>query len=668
MDIVHNQRIKKVIRLIKRITFFYTVFFLYTNSVTGQTYYFDYYSVKEGLAQSKVYSVIQENQGYLWIGTESGVTKFDGVTFINYTTEDGLAEGGVKSLFKDSKGTIWMGHKSGGISFVLNDKINIHPLSSIIKGEVTGFIEDSENHLWVTTYGDGLIRIDNPYELDLAKLTYEQYKGKRLSDRVVASTIAFGDTLFFVTDVGIKKYNKSDNSFTNYFPKGLTSYFPTTVMLQDKKGDIWFGTFHGGLYRYILKENRFIIYDSRDGLANNWISTITEDSKGNIWAGTWGGGVTKFSGDTYKTFNSINGLNDPKVFCISEDVEGNILIGTNEHGLAVFKGEKFITYSTSDGLADQQIWAVIEDKQKNFWFGSNKGLSVYNPSAKDTGKKFTYYNQEKNSVGNQIRFLKNDRDGNLWVGTNDNGVNMYDFSTGRFVYNMVVNRYIHSLIVTALDIDRQNQLWVGTIDGLVYYDINNDKSTILTQINGLSGNEISSVYVDSKDKVWVGVVNEGLNFIQDTLIKQVDIEGLLTPECMVEDKDGNIWIGTNNKGIFVFDGSKVLRTITQNDGLLSNLITQLNIDNENNIYVGTSQGMNKIDSKGNIHTYTEKSGFTGIEAKKNATYRDSDGNLWFGTVKGVVKYQPKMEIDSPKEPLTHIARLRVNLKDRLMKT
>jgi len=210
MDLIHNQEIIKVIRLFKRITFFYAVFFLFTNSVKGQTYYFDYYSVKEGLAQSKVYSVIQENQGYLWIGTESGVSKFDGVTFINYTTEDGLAEGGVKTLFKDSNGSIWIGHKSGGISVFINGEINIHPISSIIKGDITSFIEDNEKQLWVTTYGDGLIRINNPYEFDAAKLTYEQYKGKQLSDLVVSSTKAFGDTLFFVTDVGIKKFNKSE--------------------------------------------------------------------------------------------------------------------------------------------------------------------------------------------------------------------------------------------------------------------------------------------------------------------------------------------------------------------------------------------------------------------------------------------------------------------------
>jgi len=268
---------KKVIRNM-RITFFYMVFFLFTINTFGQTYYFDYYGVKEGLAQSKVYSVVQENQGYLWIGTESGVTKFDGVTFINYTTEEGLAPGGVKSLFKDSKGYIWMGHKTGGISIVRNDIISIHPLSEFIKGDVTGFVEDSDNHIWVTTFGDGLLRINNPDELDAAKLSYDQYKGKQIGDRIVSGTKALNDTLYFITGVGsIIKYNKSNNSFSNFYLEGLTTYFPTTVMLQDKKGDIWFGTFHGGLYRYIQKENKFIIYDSRDGLANNWISAISED-------------------------------------------------------------------------------------------------------------------------------------------------------------------------------------------------------------------------------------------------------------------------------------------------------------------------------------------------------------------------------------------------------
>jgi len=668
MIFLHNPKAKKVIRLLQRITFFYAVILLSISTISAQTYYFNYYGVKEGLPQSKVYDVIQDDNGYLWLATESGISKFDGVNFTNYTAENGLAEGGIKALLKDPDGNIWMGHKSGGISFFDGKEIKIHPVSELISVEITSFLMDNDNILWITTYGNGLIRLDNPYEFDPGKIKYEQYKGGRLSDRVISGTIAKGDTVFFITDAGIKKYNKSENSFEIFSPKGLTRYFAITAMHEDEKGDIWFGTFHGGLFRYFKEKNEFKIYDARDGLANNWISTITEDSKGNIWVGTWGGGITKFSDDGFKTFDGSNGLSDLKIWNILEDVEGNILIGTHEHGLAIFKGEKFITYSTDDGLIDQNVWAIVQDKGEKYWVGTNKGISVYNPNAGDKGIKFAHYNQESNGIGDQIRYLKNDNNENIWIGTADVGVTMYNYKTGRFENYPIINRYFRTnQLVTALEVDKQNQLWVGMMSGLIYYNIDNEKSQFLSQIHGLNGSDISAIYADSKDRIWVGINNgKGLNVILGDSIGKIEFEGLVTPKCMVEDEEGNIWIGTQTKGVLVYDGNKVIKTITENDGLLSNLINQLNVDDNNDIYIGTSRGLNKIDTKGNIRTYTEKSGFTGIEAKENATYKDNKGNLWFGTVKGVTRYQPTLDICFQPEPLTHIAGMQVNRENRIM--
>ncbi|MBU8893383.1 MAG: SpoIIE family protein phosphatase [Bacteroidales bacterium] len=664
----HNPKIKKVIRSLQRITFFYAVILLSVSTLSAQTYYFDYYGVKEGLPQSKVYDVLQDDHGYLWLATESGISKFDGLYFTNYTAENGLAEGGIKALFKDSQGNIWMGHKSGGVSFFDGKEFKIHPVSDSLNAEISSILMDHENVLWITTHGDGLIRLDTPYELDPEKIKYEHYKGRRLSDRVISGTIAKGDTIFFITDTGIKKYNKSKNSFERFAPKGLDRYFAITAMLEDQKGDIWFGTYHGGLNRYIKEKNEFITYDAeRDGIADNWISTITEDSKGNVWIGTWGGGITKFSDDGFKTFDNSNGLLDLKIYKILEDLEGNILISTYEHGLAIFKGEKFTTYGTDDGLIDQNVWAVVQDKGGKYWFGTNKGVSVYNPKAGGKGIKFAHYNLESNAIGDQIRYLKNDNNGNVWIGTDDNGVSMYNYKTGRFEYNPIINRYfITNYSVTALDVDKQNQLWVGTLEGLIYYDINKEQSQFLTQITGLNGSTISALYADSKNRVWVGIEGKGLNYIQGDSIGKIEFEGLVTPQCMVEDKDGNIVIGTLSKGVLVCDGKTIIRTLSESDGLLSNSITQLNIDDNNNIFVGTSRGLNKVDTNGNIHIYTEKSGFTGIEAKDNATYRDKEGNLWFGTVKGVTKYSPKFDLCIPQDPLIDISGLRINLEDREM--
>lgn len=665
MVFLHNPKTKKVIRSLQRITFFYAVFLLSISNLTAQTYYFDYYGVKEGLPQSKVYDVIQDSNGYLWLATESGISKFDGVNFTNYTAEDGLAEGGIKTLLKDNMGNIWMGHKTGGITLFDGEKFWIHPVSDTLNAEVSSILMDYDNILWITTIGEGLVRLDNPFVMDSEKMDYEQYKG--LSDRVISGTIAKGDTVFFITDTGIKKYNKSENSFENFSPKGLVRYFAFTSMLEDSKGDMWFGTYHGGLYRYIKAKDEFKIYDARDGLASNFISTISEDSKGNIWIGTWGGGITKFTGENYKTFDNSNGLSDLKIRRIIEDVEGNILIGTNEHGLGIFKGERFISYGTKDGLIDKNIWAVLQDKGGKYWFGTNKGISVFNSKAGNNGIKFANYNEEFNSIGDQIRYLKNDKNGNVWIGSIDVGVSMYNYKSGRFEYSSINRHLSANNLITVMEIDNKNQLWVGTLDGLIYYDIDEEKGQVLSQINGLNGRDISALYADSKNRIWVGINDgKGLNVIDDETFKKVDFEGLVTPKCMVEDKNGNIWIGTLSKGVFVYDGTKIIKTLSEKDGLLSNLINQLNVDEDNNIFVGTSRGLNKIDPNGAIHVYTEKSGFTGIEAKENASYKDKDGSLWFGTVNGVMKYQSKLDLCESPEPLTHIAKMYINQEEKTM--
>lgn len=670
MNFLFNSKIKKVIRSLQRITFFYVVILLSSQSSFGQTYYFDYYGVQDGLPQSKIYNTIQDNNGYLWLSSESGISKFDGTNFINYTSEDGIAAGGIKTLLQDADDYIWMGHKTGAVSFFNGKGFKIHPISKQISAEVTSFLMDANNTLWITTLGDGLIKLENPYETDSAKLKFEQFKGKQLGDRVFSGTIAKGDSLFFITDAGIKKYNTKENSFESYAPKGLSRYFQITAMHEDRKGDIWYGTFHGGLFRYIKEKNEFKVYDAkRDGLADNWVSTITEDSKGNVWIGTWGGGITKFSESGLKTFNNLNGLTGLKIWNITEDLEGNILLATNEHGLAIFKGERFISYDKKDGLSDQNVWAIAQDKGGKYWFGTNKGISVYNPNAGRNGIRFAYYNESSNAIGNQIRFLKTDKNNNIWLGTDDNGINMYNYKSGRFESTPVITRYMgNTRSVTALEIDKQNQLWIGTLSGIIYYEIDNQKSSFLSQIDGLNGSSISSIYADSKDRIWVGINDgKGLNLIKGSDISKVNIEESITVNCMIEDLKGNIWIGTQTKGVIVYNGEEIIKRFTQNDGLLSDLVTQLNIDNDNNIYIGTSRGLNKINTDGNIITYTEKSGFTGIEAKDNASYKDKDGNLWFGTVKGVTKYQPSSDNAKVTEPLTHVSRLMINYKDRELK-
>lgn len=635
-----------------------SVIFFISFQLNAQKYHFDIYSVKEGLAQSSVYAVKQDKQGYLWIGTASGLSKFNGKDFENFTTENGLAEGAVKSLYIDKKGAIWTGHTDGGVSriFGKEKKIVLN-----IGADITSFVEDDEGNLWVTSVKSGAIKITNPYANNSDSIKFKQYKGQEGLSDVVYSVIKLKNgTVCFITDVGVKYYNAQKDEFANYVVKGMPLYFQIICMFERTNGDQWFGSYNGGVYEYKVAENEFIIYDVRDGLASNWITSFFEDAKNNLWIGTWGGGISKV--DQNHKLSSItlaNGLVDDKIRCIEGDREGNILFGTKENGLLLYKGEQFVAFTKDEGLIDNQVWSILEQNNST-WIGTNKGISKI-----QANKIVKNYNANNGLPFEEVRFIKQDKIGNIWIGTWGGGVMQLNARSDRFEVNFRINSFMFQPLITALEVDKSNNLWVGTTDGLVYYEIKNQLANRLDQNTGLAGNDITVVFADSKNNVWVGSRGKGISKIKGDNVKKVDLNIKFTATCMIEDKSENILIGTEGNGLLVFDGTKITKEITEKDGLLSDYISLINIDNDGNYWIGTNKGLNKYDLKSKkYYSYSQKMGFIGIESKNNATYKDASGNLWFGTIKGAVKLNTKAINENLLEPFTFITRLRVNLEDR----
>ncbi|UCH14290.1 MAG: SpoIIE family protein phosphatase [Bacteroidales bacterium] len=663
MTIINIAKKTEIIRSFERIIFLYPLLLLCLLS-SGQTYYFDKYATQEGLDASKVYTVIQDRDDYIWLGTPAGASLFDGIYFINYTIEDGMAEGGVRAILEDSTGNIWLGHLGGGLTRYSDGEFEAVDLpDTLLNNDVTSITMDTDGRLWLTTWGDGAYVFYNPDD-KISNLKFEHFKGKRLSDRISNSLVTSDGEIYFVTDIGVKKYNKSENNFENYVPEGLSTFFLTTVIFEDSKKNLWFGTFNGGLIKYIYSRDTFKIYDDKDGLAANWISTISEDREGNIWVGHWArvknhGGISRINEDGIKVFNTRNGMHDNWIYCIIEDKEGNILIGTVENGLEIFKGEQFVSFSTSNGLINDQVWAIFQDIDKNLWFGTNGGITVYNNV--DTNKIFIHYNQANNYISNQIRAFKKDNNNNIWIFTADQGVLKYDNNIKSFVSQAAINNYVIRHDPTVFEVDKKNQLWIGSTQGLFQFNL--DETRYIgrhSQEKGLAGSDISALYVDSENSLWVGSRNSGLTRMKDNDYKIYNLPERVTPTCIVEDKENKIWVGTEIKGVLVVKDSLIKRySIT--DGLLSNSINLIEADDENNVYIGTNRGLNKIvQAENKIYTYTRKIGFTGIETKSNASLKDSDGNLWFGTINGVIKYSPELSRKCLIEPLTHIINMTVN--------
>jgi len=663
---------KKLITDQAKIIWLFLILPFSISPAAGQKYFFDNYSIEQGLSEQKVYRLFQDSKDYIWLGTANGLSRFDGKSFINFTSRGHfLAPGAVNSIIEDSLKYLWFGHNDGGVSRYNGRYFEQCAFDSLIlTGNITSIVQTG-NRMWFTSETDGVIMVDYPVK-DIRHMKGKQFRGKeRLSDQVFGSYLTKDGSFICVTDVGLRKYNDAEKKFENYRMPHMTTYFTTSCLLEDRKGNMWFGTYNGGIYKYIMSESRMEIFDlPKAGISSNYIYCLTEDRHGRIWAGTFGGGIALIDGDKIRKFDSSNGLNALKIYHIIEDVEGNILIADQDNGLTVFKGDAFETINEKETLPDPIVNAVFRDETGAMWFATSSGISRYYPKPLN---KTIFYNKIQNQEFTDVRFIKKDRDGNLWMGANTGGIIRYNMKRSVFEAQPDINdnAFGREKKVTALEIDKRNNLWIGTLDGLGVGKINGQNFGRNTQMDSLTVTRITALYCDPSGTVWIGTNPSGRkpglfkyeagneDFRQEDFRQVHDFAGI-EPKTMVMDASGVLWVGTG-QGLHAFKNDSIIFTLTQNDGLLSDNINLLATGNDGTLYIGTNLGLNRYNPETKrIFSYTKRNGFTGIETKQNAVFTDSSGELWFGTANGVIRLSPEKISDQELEPLTHILGMQVN--------
>jgi len=653
--------------------------------LTSQTFYFEQYGSKEGLSASKVYTVIQDANEFIWLGTGSGVTRFDGLRFENFSTSDSLAPGGVKSICEDSRGRLWLGHIGGGVSiiedniirrasfspsvFIGVDSARINdPLRPVISltGDVTG-ITEYDGSIWVSTSLGGALRLDMP-ERGVSLMTGQQYVGRQgLSNDAFGLYADHRENLYCITDMGIKKYDHASDRFVPFNPEGLTRYFLTTTIFEDSRGNMWFGTFNGGLYRQDGVTGEMGFFDTRNGLWGNFVSYILEDYRGNIWVASmedWEsrGGITVFSPEGTVVYNSSNGLPAQHILCMIEDKEKNILIADRDAGLFIYKGDHFASFTAPRYMPSSDVFTLAQDHTGKYWFGTGRGLALYNPSLKEEDQvKLSGFPATLD--GTQINIIKPDSEGHVWIATAGDEVYRYDIGEMNFRYDLDLNASLLSLRIAAMTTDLRGNLWIGTDRALIMWDAIRKQSTTFTQINGLTGNNITTLFCDSRGSLWIGTEERnGLTRFTpgSNTFTPVTFRSDVHPTAITETPDGMIWVGTID-GLYGLRNDTVKTKLTEADGLLMNSINLLQPDRSGNLFIGTNLGLNRYDSNtGRISSFTEKSGFTGIETRTNASFADDMGDLWFGTSNGAMRLSPSLIPPVVTEPETHIWRTLVN--------
>lgn len=632
--------------------------------VLAQTYYFENYSVRQGLPNSKIYDILQDNEGYIWLASPSGLTRFDGKDFVSYGSKENIGESSVRSIFLDSDKRLWIGFENGEVyvkikdtfQLVINDSINP-------KGEVADITQNMDGDIIIGTFGSGVIIIKDPLS---ANQEIIHIGGK--AEITTCQTLSNGK-VYLVTGVDIMYIEPDSSELLYYRPEGFPKFFRTVCFLEDSQGNIWIGKYNGGLYKYNPKTGKYLFFDMRDGLAKNFVSTLFEDSKGQIWVGTWGGGLSLITNDQIQiNFDQLNGLSGLKIYKIIEDKEGNILIATRENGFQIFKGKQFLSMTENDGLPNLQIWDIAGLDNDHVLLATNNGIAQIEFKSSIQAEVKSIFNQGNSKlISDNIRNLKKDNEGNIWVGTALSGLQKFNVKKQEFEYDHFLNSNLPRNAKMVSDLEVQgDELYIGTVDGLVHHEIKGKRTQKLSQVSGLSGNDISSLYLGKDGKLWVGVRNLGVNFIEDHTITALTKTKGITPMCFAENKQGDLWIGTFN-GVYKLQADSVIKVLDKDSGLLSNYVSLIHFLDEDKILIGSNNGLNIYHlSTGKITHYNKNLGYTGIETKNGSFLERPNGVLLLGTTGGLMIFNTESDERRAIEPFVHISDMKVNMEGRTM--
>ena len=449
-----------------------------------------------------------------------------------------------------------------------------------------------------------------------------------------------GNLWFGTYGGGVSKYDGA--SFTHYTEKEGLSYNYVRSILEDSKGNFWFGTYGGGVSKY--DGAFFTHYTEKEGLSNNYVWSMLEDSKGNLWFGTYGGGVTKYDGAimpsgqaSFTHYTEKEGLSHNTVLSILEDSKGNLWFGTQGGGVTKYDGVSFSHYTEKEGLSSNIVYSILEDSKGNLWFGTeNGGVTKYD------GVSFSHYTEKEGLGNNTVLSILEDSKGNLWFGTEGGGVTKYDdasLPSGQASFTHYTEKEgLSNNIVWSILEDSKRNFWFGSYGGgITKYD--GASFTHYTEKEGLSYNYVRSIIEDSKGNYWFGTYGGGVTKYDGASFSHyTEKEGLGNNYVwsMLEDSKGNLWFGTYGGGVTKYDGASFSH-YTEKEGLSNNIVLSILEDSKGNLWFSTyGGGVTKYDGVSFTH-YTEKEGLSNNIVL--SILEDSKGNLWFGTNGGgVSKY------------------------------
>ena len=595
---------------------------LHTTAFSIQ-YKFKHFSISNGLPSNSIRCITQDHQGFIWIGTESGLSRFDGTDFktFKYIPDDSTSIGSnyINYIFEDSRESFWMGTDCG-IYIYTPEQECFSPFSkstregiSITSG-ITHIIGDKQNNIWISTEGQGIFLYNQQQE------ELQQFKPVSSGPDVEAnSNFIFG--LFI-------------DSHDNIWASARTSVDPLHLFDKQKK--------------------QFLPYPIKES-PSSFIYAINEDSRGNLWLGSWEEGLYRLniaSGDVKVYLSPKKGKGISHIHSISQYDSDVLLVGSND-GLLTFNtvSEKHTLMTASeletDGLSDKFVYPIYKDREGGLWVGGYyKGLNYAAPN-KGYIESFTHSEYRNSVCGNIISCFCEDPSGNIWIGSDDGGLSYFDTQTQVFKnYRPIPDRNslsyhnIHALLVD------DGKLWIGTYaGGLNVMDIATEKFKLYLPENkksrSISGTSVYSIFKDNKGEIWIGTMQEITKYNRKTDDFTHMLSTGTTTLDIIQEKDGMLWFATWGGGVYRYnphteEWTHYTSNKQDDSSIPHNMVFSFCVDQNERLWLGTDNGLCYYDKENNCFVREPLA----IASTSISNIINYDNALWLSTSNGFVYFSP----------------------------
>ena len=619
---------------------------------------FNNINIEQGISQSTIEDIFQDSEGYIWLGTNDGLNRYNGYEFKIYNYEEyqnSISHNGITDITEDKYGNIWVNTVSGvnKINKKTEKISNYTEINGKIKEDsTTEIIVTKDNNILVGTY-EGL-NIYNAKE-DRFDIILEQKDGI-LSSCIYSIDEDINGNIWIGTELGLNKLSKDFKVLETYTSESEIY----NIFCDDENGFVWAGSDSSGLLKIDTKTKEVKQYinniEDLNSLPANQVGAIIRDIKGNLWVGTTNG-LARYnekndSFDVYK--NKVydkNSLVYNDVRSIIEDREGVLWVGTYS-GISIFDTESSIKYYNAgldDGylLSENMVHGIYEDDEGYLWVGSRtKGVNIIDRE-NNTSKSISMENNnviQSNSINDitgykDFIFVATDA-GVLKINKKENTIQNYNLEDG------LIGENVKDIFVCD-----KNYLWIGSTNGLNLLDIENDKIIDMTDYVD-EGSYVRYVYQGQDGSYYIGFLRDGgLGIIEPNSKETKYYKNIPNDKTSIssnrvryinEDSKGNIWIGTSY-GLNKYDPkTKVFKRYTTSDGIANNTIYGVLVDDNDNIWVSTNKGISQIDTKNNtVNNLSVTDGLQGNEFNGNAAFKSKSGELFFGGINGLNAFYPE---------------------------